>query len=224
MTILIICIVTLSLLLYLGWHYHVADWGSFFINVIDGWIRLFARYYHGFIYEPIPVGTSGAKLLACNHLSGLDPFLLVAASQRPIRFMMAKEEYQRFGLQWLFRASQCIPVDRRGRVEKAFKETLSALHNGEVVALFPEGGIHRRANAPERLKPGIVKLAKLSGVAITPMKLSGIKAEGYTVLAVLVPGKVQLRVYPEIHCSETNNEDCLHRLRLVLQQDNGRKK
>jgi 1-acyl-sn-glycerol-3-phosphate acyltransferase len=66
--------------------------------------------------------------------------LIVAACRKPIRFMIAKEEYERFGLQWLFRAAGCIPVARSGRVEIAFRATLAALNNAEVVVLFPKDG------------------------------------------------------------------------------------
>ena len=77
----------------IGYRNHVADWGSFFINIIDGWIRVYCRYFHRFTYQPIPVSDDAPSLLACNHLSGLDPFLIVTACRRPIRFMIAKEEY-----------------------------------------------------------------------------------------------------------------------------------
>lgn len=111
----VILVVSFIGFILIGYQNHVADWGGFTINVIDGWVRIYCRYYHGFIYQPIPISDSGPTLIACNHLSGLDPFLIIAACSRPIRFMMAKEEYQRFGLQWLFHAAGCIPVERSGR-------------------------------------------------------------------------------------------------------------
>ena len=57
--------------------------------------------------------------------------------------MMAKEEYQRFALQWLFHATGCIAVERSGRVKMTFRSSLTALHDAEVVALFPEREINR---------------------------------------------------------------------------------
>jgi len=112
--------------------------------VIDGWLRLFCRYYHRLEYEPLPLPERGPALVASNHLSGLDPLLLITASKRPLRFLIAQEEYHRFGLNWLFRAAGCIPVDRKGRPEKALRRAREALQRGEVVALFPHGrmGIH----------------------------------------------------------------------------------
>ena len=201
----------------IGYKAHVAEWNNFFINVIDGWLRIYCRYYHRFIYQPVAVPETGSCLLACNHLSGLDPFLIVAACHRPIRFMIAKEEYQRFGLQWLFRLAGCIPVERSGRVETAFRAALKALQTGEVVALFPEGGIHARDKPPKRLKAGIVKLAKMANVPIMPLQVDGMRAEGSTVTAIFLPSFSRLYTMQKLDCNNMSAELCLTQLALFLQ-------
>ena len=213
--ILIICVLIIGFI-YIGHKHHVADWDHFLINVIDGWIRIYCRYFHHFIYQPIPVSDSGPTLLACNHLSGLDPFLVVAACRHPIRFMIANEEYQRFGLQWLFHAAGCIPVERSGRVEIAFNRTLAALHNGEVVLLFPEGGINRTTQPLLKLKAGIIKLAKLSDVPITPLRVSGMKGQGHTLPALVLPSQSRLIVKPDLDCVNKTDIEGLAELTLLL--------
>ena len=213
--VVIVCVVFIGFI-FIGYKNHVAEWDHFIINVIDGWIRIYCRYYHRFIYQPIPVSDSGPTLLACNHLSGLDPFLIVAACQHPIRFMIAKEEYERFGLQWVFRAAGCIPVERSGRVEAAFRATLTALHNGEVVVLFPEGGINRTGRPLQKLKAGIIKLAKLAKVPITALRVEGMRGQGHTVTALLLPSQSRLYVMPELDCVNKTDEDGLIQLALFL--------
>ena len=208
--------VVLIIFILVGHKNHVAEWDHFIINIIDGWIRIYCRYYHHFIYQPIPVSDNGPTLLACNHLSGLDPFLVVAACRHPIRFMIAKEEYERFGLQWLFRAAGCIPVERSGRVEIAFRTTLGALHNGEVVALFPEGGINRTGRPLRKLKAGIIKLAKMADVPITALRVEGMRGQGHTGTALLLPGQSRLYVLPELDCGNKTDEDGLIQLALFL--------
>ena len=213
--VVIVCVTFIGFI-FIGYKNHVAEWDHFIINVIDGWIRIYCRYYHRFIYQPIPVSDSGPTLLACNHLSGLDPFLIVAACQHPIRFMIAKEEYERFGLQWVFRAAGCIPVERSGRVEAAFRATLTALHNGEVVVLFPEGGINRTGRPLRKLKAGIIKLAKLAKVPITALRVEGMRGQGHTVTALLLPSQSRLYVMPELDCVNKTDEDGLIQLALFL--------
>lgn len=206
------------LFIYIGNKYHVADWEHFLINVIDGWIRIYCRYFHHFIYQPIPVSNTSPTLLACNHLSGLDPFLIIAACNKPIRFMIAKEEYERFGLQWLFHAAGCIPVERSGRVEVAFRTTLAALHNGEVVALFPEGGINHNhvTQTLRKLKLGVIKLSKMSDVPITALKVEGMRGQGHTLPAFVLPSESQLTVLAELKCGNTTDKESLAQLELIL--------
>lgn len=201
---------------FIGHKNNVADWGHFTINVIDGWIRIYCRYFHHFIYQPIPVSEDGPTLLASNHLSGLDPFLIIAACRHPIRFMIAKEEYERFGLQWLFHAAGCIPVERSGRVEVAFNNTLKALHKGEVVLLFPEGGINHTTQPLRKLKAGIIKLAKLADVPITGIRVDGMRGQGHTLPAFVLPSQSQLTVLPELDCGNKTDKEGLVELASLL--------
>ena len=213
--VIIICISFIGFVL-IGYKNHVADWGGFTINVVDGWIRIYCRYFHHFIYQPIPVSDNGPTLLACNHLSGIDPFLIVAACRHPIRFMIAKEEYERFGLRWLFRAAGCIPVERSGRVEIAFNTALSALHNGEVVLLFPEGGINHTDQPLRKLKAGIIKLANIAGVPITALRVEGMRGQGHTVPAFVLPSQSRLIVLPDFDCGNKTDKEALVQLALLL--------
>ena len=217
--IIISCILFINFsFIFIGYKYHVADWNHFILNVVDGWIRIYCRYFHGFIYQPIPVSDNEPTLLACNHLSGLDPFLVVAACRHPIRFMIAQEEYERFGLQWLFRAAGCIPVERSGRVEVAFNKTLNALHKGEAVLLFPEGGINHTDKPLRKLKAGIIKLAKLADVPITPLRVSGMRGQKHTIPSFILPSQSRLLVKAELDCGNKIDKECLSELTLLLSE------
>jgi 1-acyl-sn-glycerol-3-phosphate acyltransferase len=173
-----------------------ADWGHPGINRFAGLIRLFCIHYHRLQHDPIPLPDEGCAILASNHISGLDPLLLVAASPRPLRFLMAREEYERFGLQWLFRAVGCIPVERDGRPERALRLALRALQNGEVIVLFPHGKIQAESAPTKKLKAGAVMLARLSKCTIYPLRIEGIRGAGYTLLAL------PLRSRARLSCSE----------------------
>ncbi|HHI94483.1 MAG TPA: 1-acyl-sn-glycerol-3-phosphate acyltransferase [Gammaproteobacteria bacterium] len=195
---------------------NTADWGGTVNNYIAGFIVLFCRYVHRFEYQPIPLPEQGGALLACNHISGLDPFLLIAASPRPLRFMIAREEYERFGLQWLFRRGLCIPVDRGRQPERALREALRALDAGEVVAVFPQGGIHLESQGPRKLKGGVVRLAQKSACPIYPVRVDDVRGAGHTVRAVFFPSKAKMRVEPVLHCAGDDHHSCLAMLTLRL--------
>lgn len=193
-----------------------AEWGSLKVNRIAGFISLFCRYVHRFQFDKIPLPTEGGALVASNHMSGLDPFLLIAASPRPLRFLIAREQYERFGLNWLFRWAKCIPVDREARPERALREALSALEQGDVVAVFPHGKIHLDTDPPRKLKGGVVFLAQKADCAIYPVRVDDVRGAGHTVLAVFIPSNSRLKAYPPLSCKGLDHGDCLTRLTSVL--------
>lgn len=193
-----------------------ADWGSPWLNRLDGLTRIFCRRFHRFRHDPVPLNGAGPALLVSNHVSGLDPMLLVAACHRPVRFIIAEEQYRRFGLTWLFRAIGCIPVDRKGAPSRAYRAALNALAAGEVVALFPHGRIHLDNDPPRALKPGVVRMAQLSGAPVYPVRVEGIRGQGHVVRAVLMRSHARLHAFAPLHCRELSTAECLARLRELL--------
>lgn len=210
-----VAILLVLVMLWLGWRrvgrrYNEVDWGGPTINRIDGFLRWFCRRYHRLEATPIRLPQSGPALVVANHVSGLDPFLLIAASRRPLRFIIATEEYRRPLLNRMFRAAGCIPVDRAQRPERAFREALRALAAGEVVALFPHGTIHLDSEPPRALKKGVARLAQLADCPVFPVRIEGIKGEGHVVRGVLRRSRARLLSYAPINCHQLAGGDCLH--------------
>lgn len=193
-----------------------ADWGNPWLNRLDGLNRIFCQRFHRLEHDAIPLNGDGPALLAANHVSGLDPMLMAAACDRPVRFIIAEEQYRRFGLNWLFRAIGCIPVDRTGAPARAYRAALAALAAGEVVALFPHGRIHLDSDPPRPLKTGVARMAKLSGAPIYPLRIEGVRGEGYVVRAVLVRSRARVSAFAPLHCRDLSIEECLERLRQHL--------
>jgi len=193
-----------------------ADWGSRWLNRLDGLNRLFCRRFHRLRSDVIPLPTHGCAILVANHISGLDPLLLLAATQRPLRFMIAREQYERFGLMWLFRAIGCIPVDRETRPEFAMRAGLRALRDGEVVAIFPQGGIHANPDKNKTLKGGAVRLAQMTGSHVYPVFVEGVKGRGETLVAVLRRSHARVWAYRPFACVEHEREASLQVLGQLL--------
>ncbi len=195
-----------------------ADWGGRWLNRLDGLNRIFCRRIHHLVYEPLNLPAAGGALVASNHVSGLDPLLLIAASPRPLRFLIAREQYDRWWLRWLFRAVGCIPVERARNPRSALEAARKALKRGEVVALFPHGRIHLDHHEPTPLKRGIALLASLTGAPIHPVRIEGVRAQGMTVSAVFVPSHACLLSFAPLHCAGQEDEHCLEELwdRLAL--------
>jgi 1-acyl-sn-glycerol-3-phosphate acyltransferase len=199
-------LISIWLFIWIGHRYNGANWGNPWTNILDGWIRLYCQKFHRQGNQKIDIPEVPRILLACNHLSAIDPFLLITATNRPIRFMIAKEEYERPLLKWMFKAAGCIPVDRNGRVEAAFRSALRAIKSGEILALFPQGGIHSEETPRLIIKPGMAKLSQLSGCPILPVRINGIAAPGTMLASVIKRSRIVFDVAPVVTPEQTEDE------------------
>lgn len=193
-----------------------ADWGGRWLNRLDGLNRLFCRRFHGLSKDRLKLPTTGPVLVASNHVSGLDPLLLIAACHRPLRFIIAREQYERWWLKWLFRAIGCIPVDREREPRKALYAARRALEAGEVVALFPQGAIRLDHEPPAPLRRGIVLLSQMSGAPIVPVRIRGVRGQGFTVAAVFMRSRARLEGRPVLRCANRAADICLEELSRAL--------
>ena len=130
--------------------------------------------------ENIP--TLGAAILVCNHVTFVDAVLLMAASPRPIRFVMDHRIFRVPVLGALFRLAKAIPIAPRAEdpavYEAAFAAAAQVLREGDLLAVFPEGGITRDGTL-QPFKGGIMKIlerAHADGVVapVIPMALTNL--------------------------------------------------
>jgi 1-acyl-sn-glycerol-3-phosphate acyltransferase len=128
--------------------------------------------------EHIPAG--GPAVLAANHVSFIDAVLLMAASSCPIRFIMDHHIFKVPLLGWVFRLAKCIPIasqkDDPDTYQRAFDEAAQVLREGDLLGIFPEGGITRDGQL-QPFKGGIMKIlerAQADGlnVPVVPMALT----------------------------------------------------
>lgn len=195
------------------------DWGRGWMNLLDGLNRLFCYRYHRLNPIGLRLPKSGPAIVVANHVSGLDPLLLLASARRPLRFIIAREEYERFGLTWLFRAIGCIPVDREKKPEQALREALRCLRVGEVVALFPHGKIHLDTDPPRRIKAGAIRLSQITGAPLFPHRISGIRGIGGVVSGVLLRSRARIRAASAIYPEEWGRDQLQTLLQGILEGD-----
>jgi len=125
--------------------------------------------------ERIP--EEGPAVLVCNHVSYVDAIVILAASPRPIRFVMDHRIFRTPLLGFIFRTGKAIPIapahEDPWLMEKAFVDVAHALHDGELVCIFPEGKLTRTGEMSE-FRGGIAKIVARSKVPVIPMALRGL--------------------------------------------------
>jgi 1-acyl-sn-glycerol-3-phosphate acyltransferase len=123
------------------------------------------------------VPEEGPALLVCNHVSYMDPLLLMANLRRPVRFVMYYKIFNAPLLSFVFRTAKAIPIaghkEDPAVLQQAYEAIDAALADGELVCIFPEGGLTADGEiAPFR--PGVEKILARRPVPVLPMALRGL--------------------------------------------------
>jgi glycerol-3-phosphate dehydrogenase (NAD(P)+) len=139
--------------------------------------------------EHIPA--SGPVLLAANHRSFLDPFVIGVMLRRPVYYMAKRELFEKPLQGRLLNALGAFPVDRGAGDARAVDAARAILERGDCVVVFPEGTRVRRGplGAPRR---GVGRLALETGAPVVPVAVIGSEdvRRGWRIR----PRKVRLRV------------------------------
>ncbi len=117
------------------------------------------------------VPAQGPLIVACNHVSYLDPPLMGCFCPRRISYMAKKELFAVPLLGTVIRALGAYSVDRGGSAASAIKRSLKVLESGGVVGIFPEGTRNRRGAVAFQI--GVALLASLAQVPVVPAFIRG---------------------------------------------------
>jgi 1-acyl-sn-glycerol-3-phosphate acyltransferase len=137
------------------------------VSSLYGWTLLRARSVGA---QNVP--ETGPAILAPNHFSYMDHFLIGMFIRRKVRFM-AKSQLFTPVARWIYLQGGVFPVRRGARDEDAFITAEAILDASGVVAMYPEGGRSRTGELQEHAKPGIGRLALQSGAPVVPIAILG---------------------------------------------------
>jgi 1-acyl-sn-glycerol-3-phosphate acyltransferase len=118
------------------------------------------------------VPETGAVILAPNHFSYMDHFLIGIFIRRKVRFMAKSQLFSPL-MQWVYMQGGVFPVRRGARDDEAFVTAEAILHRGGVVAMYPEGGRSRSGLLAERARPGVGRLVLDTGAPVVPIAIHG---------------------------------------------------
>ena len=131
------------------------------------------------LFRPKAVGienvpTEGPVIIAANHQSFLDDFLLPLVLPRRVTILAKADYFDKWYTSWFFKLAGCVPVRREGgsASRAALQAAIDSLNRGKLVALFPEG-----TRSPDgrlyRGKTGVARIALEAQAPVVPVAIMG---------------------------------------------------
>jgi 1-acyl-sn-glycerol-3-phosphate acyltransferase len=149
------------------------------------------------------IPAQGPVILAANHRSFFDPFVVGTMTRRPVYYVAKKElfGYSRI-LSWLLNALGAFPVDRGASDQETIETARQILNRGDIVLMFPEG-TRTRPGSLGKPKRGVGRLALESGAPVVPIAIIGTEdiRRGWRIR----PRKVRVRAGRALHFPKIDN-------------------
>src|SRR5919199_957662 len=114
----------------------------------------------------------GPLILAANHRSFLDPFIVGVCLRRPVYFVAKQELFEKRWQGWLLNALGAFPVRRGESDEESVETAKQILKRGDALVIFPEG-TRIREGSLGRAKRGVGRLTLETGAPVVPVAVHG---------------------------------------------------
>ena len=171
---------------------------------IIGW---FKTMYKPIIINKDAIPKKGRVVIAGNHISKQDPFIMAAATKRCIRGVAKSELFKGPG-KYLFKGLGAIPVNRKIKDESVIPACVELLKNESLVGIMPEGTINRTEEVLMPFKTGAVRMAIESNSPIIPFAIIGETTSNYGAFK-----KGVKMIFGELYYPESN--DVIHETKIL---------
>ncbi|MBV9611588.1 MAG: 1-acyl-sn-glycerol-3-phosphate acyltransferase, partial [Acidobacteriaceae bacterium] len=124
--------------------------------------------------EHIP--EEGGGIVVSNHVSYADAILIGCSTHRFVRFLMWKQYFSLKFAKPIFQALQAIPINPGSPKEtiRSLRTAAEELKNGELVGIFPEGGLTRTGHV-QAFQRGVERLMEYAPeTPVIPIYLEGL--------------------------------------------------
>ena len=118
--------------------------------------------------ENIP--EKGAFILAANHISALDPVMIISHCPRTLHFMAKDELFKNPVFASFLKKMNVFPVKRQTSDKRALEFAKRIISSGWALGIFPEGSRIKDAS-PKRAKNGVSYLAAKTKADVLPVSI-----------------------------------------------------
>ncbi|MEO0514836.1 MAG: MFS transporter [Planctomycetota bacterium] len=161
-------------------------------NVFRHLIRFFCLVWHRLEWEGrhhIP--HTGPVILASNHTTALDPFIMQSACPRQVRWLMLTS-YRFKAIEFFWKIINPIFIDdtdgKRANASTQVRQVVKHLKEGDILGIFPEGGLQYDNRILKEFEDGVAVTAKLGKAQIVPCWIEGTELSKSLLAHFLKPG------------------------------------
>jgi 1-acyl-sn-glycerol-3-phosphate acyltransferase len=145
---------------------------------VGRWVGRFAYFValRPTVLNPAALSRAGGFVLAVTHMSHLEPALASVQCRRAIHWVARKEFYRFRPFGWFLRAVRCVYVNRQGVPVSTIRAGVRLAKDGQIVGIFPEGGVMRGNDCVIRgapMKRGCCSIAIRAGVPVVACVMLG---------------------------------------------------
>ena len=125
------------------------------------------------VFYPERMPESGACVVASNHETMLDMFMIGYRIRRKVKWLAKQSLFKFKPFGWLLKKCGAFPVKRDNRDVAAVTHCLELLHEGEAIGIFPQGTRSKGRGLSLTPKTGFLRMAVLSGAPVVPVAIWG---------------------------------------------------
>jgi 1-acyl-sn-glycerol-3-phosphate acyltransferase len=118
----------------------------------------------------------GPFVVACTHVSHLEPFVFSCLFDRRIHWLARAEFFSHPLAACLLQGVEAISIDRNAVPVRAIRESIELARRGRIIGIFPEGGVVSGPDLAFRggpIKAGACVISRRAAVPIVPVVMLG---------------------------------------------------
>jgi 1-acyl-sn-glycerol-3-phosphate acyltransferase len=169
------------------------------------------------VYGDRHIPRKGGVLLISNHQSYLDPVLLAVGIDRPLSYMAKSQLFKHRTFAWLIRSLNAFPVEQGAGDVGAVKETISRLHDGHVLNIYPEGSRSEDGQMLP-LEKGAGLVVRRAKVPVVPAVIDGSYRAWPKGKKMFRPAKIRVMFGPAMDLSGLGRDEIMQRMESTLHQ------